>query len=412
MKIILFEDAGFSNLLPLTYWRGVFDLRCGDRSLLNHVRVHLPRAELSLLVRDELHDIVAERSGLAVNTPPDADDVILLNGRLLLRGPLPDIPLSSACWSGETLVWARVDRNTALQFTSQVALQPAATRTLLGSLPGIPDDLLHSVLIRYPWDLVHINEEMIIDAWRRRGGCRIDGHVYDGAHLLDVKNICIGRGSRIKPGVTLDAEYGPILIGENVTISPNAAIIGPCIIDDGSIVQIGAAIGESSIGPVCKVGGEIEATIMQGYSNKQHDGFLGHAYIGEFVNLAADTVNSDLKNTYSSVRVPINGKDVDSGQMFVGLTMADHAKTGINQLFSTGSVVGFGSSIAMAAFAAKFTPSFRFITDCSDEPYDVERCIAVAKKAMARRKKTLTAAEETLFRKLPSIAAGYEKPDD
>ncbi len=411
MHIVLFEDAGFVNLLPLVYWRAVFELRCGCGSLLEHVQARYPDADITLFVRPELKAVVAQRTRLPVNVPPAGDDVLFLNGRLLLREPLGDVRAPAASWADGVLLWADVRGPLVHQITWQTFLEPRQADGVFAALP--PHNVASGerpTRIDWPWDLVHHNSDMIIHAWRRLGSRGIEGKVDGGAHILDHAHVCVGRGSRIKPGAVLDAEDGPIIIGENVTIQPNATIQGPCCIGDGSIVQTGVSVRSgTSVGRVCKIGGEIEGSIIHGYSNKQHDGFLGHAYVGEFVNLAADTVNSDLKNTYGPVRVPINGVCIDSGRTFVGVTIGDHAKTGIGQLFPTGAVVGFGTSVATSGLAPKWIPSFRWLTDESDEPYDVERCLVVAKIVMARRKLTLSPAEEDLFRQLPAIARRYER---
>ncbi len=409
MNIIVFEDEGFANLLPLTYWRATFELRCGCGSLLEHLRARYPDARVTLFVRPELAPVVAQRTGLPVNVAPAVDDVLLVNGRLLLREPLGDLQVPAVHMTSDALLWAVVRGPAVRMLTTEVFLSERQLSACLAGLPRIVAAADYPTLIRYPWDLINNNADMIVHAWRRLGIRGIEGRVYGGAHIVDHAHVCVGRGSRIKPGAVLDAEDGPIVVGEDVTIQPNATILGPCFVGDGSLIQTGASIrGGTSVGRVCKIGGEIEGSILHGYSNKQHDGFLGHAYVAEFVNLAADTVNSDLKNTYGPVRVPINGVCVDSGQVFVGLTIGDHSKTGIGQLFPTGSVVGFGTSVATSGLAPKFVPSFRWLTDETDEPYDVERCLAVARTVMGRRKLTLSEAEERLFRQLPAIARRYE----
>jgi UDP-N-acetylglucosamine diphosphorylase/glucosamine-1-phosphate N-acetyltransferase len=188
-----------------------------------------------------------------------------------------------------------------------------------------------------------------------------------------------------------------VWIGRRVTILPHCYVQGPAYIGDCSFLQVGTVIhAGTSIGPVCKVGGEIEASIIQGYSNKQHDGFLGHSYVGSWVNIAADCVSSDLKNTYGTVRVPINGRDVDTCELFVGMIFGDHSKTGINVSFPTGSVIGFCSNV-LALRSPKFVPSFTWIDDGSMEHFDVQRGLAIARKVMARRNRTMTAAEERAF---------------
>jgi len=152
---------------------------------------------------------------------------------------------------------------------------------------------------------------------------------------------------------------------------------------------------------VCKVGGEVEASIIHAYSNKQHEGFIGHSYLGTWVNIGADTNNSDLKNDYGNVKVYIDGELIDSGSMFVGLTMGDHSKSGINLMFNTGTVVGVSCNIYGAGLPPKFIPSFSwggaedgFVT------YRIDKAIEVAKRVMARRKVQFTEIDEKLFRKI------------
>jgi UDP-N-acetylglucosamine diphosphorylase/glucosamine-1-phosphate N-acetyltransferase len=159
---------------------------------------------------------------------------------------------------------------------------------------------------------------------------------------------------------------------------------------------------------VCKVGGEIEASIIHGYSNKQHDGFLGHSYLGEWINIAADCINSDLKNTYGEVTVPINGVETPSGETFVGLTMGDHSKSGVNLSFPTGAVVGFASNVFLSKLPPKFVPSFSWYTDADRSEYDAQRGVEVARRVMARRNRRMSPAEEQLFLHTERLARRIE----
>ncbi len=177
--------------------------------------------------------------------------------------------------------------------------------------------------------------------------------------------------------------------------------MGPCSIGNGTIVKAGARIYEdTSVGEVCKVGGEVESSIIHSFSNKQHDGFLGHSYLGMWVNLGADTNNSDLKNNYGSVKVVINDEQIDSGSQFMGLTMGDHAKTAINTMFNTGTVVGVACNVFGGGFPPKYIPSFTWGGPEAITTYAMERSIEVAKRAMARRNVQLTDATERLLKKI------------
>ena len=267
--------------------------------------------------------------------------------------------------------------------------------------------------ITYPWDLVHANGEQIVADFAVLTGGRgaIKGNVYPGAQLLAAENIFIDEGAVVKPGVVLDAEGGPIYIGKKAKIFPNAVIEGPAFIGEGSMIKIGGKIYENtSIGEVCKVGGEVEGSIIHAYSNKQHDGFLGHAYLAMWVNLGADTNNSDLKNNYGSVRVTINGEEVNSGSMFVGLTMGDHSKSGINTMFNTGTVVGVSSNVFGAGFPPKYIPSFAWGGAEGVETYDAEKALEVAKRVMGRRKIELSEVEEKVLREVFTMTAWERRP--
>jgi len=200
-----------------------------------------------------------------------------------------------------------------------------------------------------------------------------------------------------------------VVIGEGATIQPHACVCGPAYVGPASVVFPYSHIhGGTSIGPVCKVGGEVDSCVFQGYSNKAHGGFLGHAYIGSWVNIGAETTNSNLKNTYSTVRVPINGQDIDTGLMFFGCVISDHVKTGIQQAIPTGAVIGFASNVAGSRILPPFIRSFTWLTDRGFEDGDAARLARTAAKAMERRRMSLTAAEARLFEKLPEIVDYFE----
>jgi UDP-N-acetylglucosamine diphosphorylase/glucosamine-1-phosphate N-acetyltransferase len=191
-----------------------------------------------------------------------------------------------------------------------------------------------------------------------------------------------------------------------VEIFPNAVIEGPAYIGESSKIKSAATIYENvSIGKVCKIGGEVEGSIIMPYSNKQHAGFLGHAYLGSWINLGADTNNSDLKNNYSTVKVFINGEMIDSGSQFMGLIMGDHSKSAINTMFNTGTVVGFSCNIFGAGFPDKFVSSFTWGGTDKSKIYDVDKSIETAKKVMSRRNIIMSKDEEELFHKISELSA-------
>ena len=164
----------------------------------------------------------------------------------------------------------------------------------------------------------------------------------------------------------------------------------------------------TTIGPWCKIGGELEESIVQGYSNKQHDGFLGHAYLGSWVNLGADTNNSDLKNNYGIITALVNGEPVSTGSQFVGLMMGDHSKSAINMMFNTGTIVGVNSNIFCAGMPPKFVPSFSWGGD-TKTAYGFEKAVEVAAAVMKRRKIVFSDADMAIFKAVWQKAKTLER---
>ncbi len=409
-SLCIFEDDRAEQFLPLVYLRPVYELRCGMTSLREKIVRAYPRAATSLHCRGYLAESVRERMAPASVNQLPATQCLFLNGRILADDSLAKkIPLRgedrSYLAADGTLAAVRVTPGAGTLYSSLQSRVSAGQAITASDVTSLPTEQVDVRLLAYPWDLVNANGQQIAADVahllndKKRKGPKIRGKVYAGAHLVGRKNIIIGEGSKVKPGAVLDAENGPIVLGKNVTVYPNAVIEGPAFIGDGSLIKIGAKIYENtSIGETCKVGGEVEATIIHSHANKQHDGFLGHSYLGMWVNLGADTNNSDLKNNYSTVKVTINGRSIDSGSQFAGLTMGDHSKSGINTMFNTGTVVGVGCNIYGAGFPAKDIPSFCWGGSEEMVTYDLDKCLDVARKVMARRKVQLTPAEERLLR--------------
>lgn len=407
MQLLIFEDGGYRDLLPLVYSRATFNLRCGFDNLLTKIEATFGRTADAVFVRKGLAGVMAERQTRRVNQPSTADDQLWINGRLLMRA-VPALAPETVAWQGDSLLAARVPRALACKLTPDVLTDSARLREALSICKNAELAPEVGTLIDHPWQLVRENSAEIERQFSRNPPERL-GTIDSGAHLANPEAIHLGAGSRVRPGAVLDGDLGPIWIGEKVTINPGAVIQGPCYIGDGCTVQAGALIrGGCSIGMVCKIGGEVEGSIFHGYSNKQHDGFIGHSYVGEWVNLGADTVGSDLKNTYGPVRVPINGVAVDSGETFVGAFIGDHTKTAICTRLPTGAVVGYACNVAVSGFVPTFVPSFSWLTDNGLRRNDSARALEVARKVVARRQRTYSPAEEKLFLSIEKTAQELE----
>jgi UDP-N-acetylglucosamine diphosphorylase/glucosamine-1-phosphate N-acetyltransferase len=402
-SICVFEDTAYRNLLPLVHLRITSDLRCGITTLREKIERTYPGIPLSLHCRGYLADLVREQNlGVPVNNV-QGTSCLFVNGRLIADESLPKIVPTEGpdamYISRESVVAARLSGTTLDAFRRNLP-------ETIGSehFEGLTRTEIQVALVHYPWDLVSRNGDAIVadfallTAGRKE---KMRGLVYEGAHLVNKENLYVGDGTQIKPGTVLDAESGPIYIGKNVTVFPNATIEGPAYVGDGCMIKIGAKIYENtSIGEKSKVGGEVEESIIHSHSNKQHDGFLGHSYLGRWVNLGADTNNSDLKNNYGNVSVVIDGESIDTGSPFVGLIMGDHSKSGINTMFNTGTVVGISSNVFGSGFPPKAIPSFAWGGAGGMTTYRIEKSLEVAKRVMARRKIILSAVEETVIREV------------
>ena len=406
MHLCIFEDQYYSNFLPLAYFRPVYDLRSGMLSLRSKIVSLLPRATQTLFVRRELSALLTEENPrTTVNGLPD-DDCWFVNGRLL------------ADEAAGTLLRQRLKGSRVFMHHGSVAAAFVARRDVPravasgpitdDSFPGIPAEQHECTLLRFPWELIHrtpeeIERDLLRTATTRRGYRGVRGTI-SGVHLINKKHLYAGKNCTINAGAVLDASDGPIVIGSNVTVMPNAVIEGPAFIGDHSIVKIGAKLYHgTSVGAHCKVGGEIECSVIQSYSNKQHDGYLGHSYLGSWINLGAGTNTSDLKNTYGTVKVDVHGTLVDTQSQFVGMIMGDHAKAGISTMFNSGTVVGVSCNVYGPGFQPKTIPSFSWGEPGSMTDYDLEKSLSTARRMMARRDVTLSPAYEEVFRRIYTL---------
>jgi UDP-N-acetylglucosamine diphosphorylase/glucosamine-1-phosphate N-acetyltransferase len=262
-------------------------------------------------------------------------------------------------------------------------------------------------LLSFIWQLIEQNPAVIADDFKKlpfRGQSE-ESVVYPGVHMIGDENIVIGEGAVVKPGVILDASEGPIAIDDGAVVMPNASIVGPVSIGARSIVKTGAKILDgTSIGEVCKIGGEVDSTIFGNYTNKQHDGFIGHSYLGEWVNIGAASNNSDLKNNYSYVRMWCAGSIKETGRQFLGTIIGDHTKTGINTLFNTGTVIGFNCNVYSSEMPPKFVPSFSWGHGEAIIEYDLTKAMQTAEIVMERRKIKFGSEYKALFKKIHELS--------
>jgi UDP-N-acetylglucosamine diphosphorylase/glucosamine-1-phosphate N-acetyltransferase len=404
-KIVLFEDEGFSDLLPLVYWRSVFELRLDRRILLDRAAQMLGVPVSGVWTRDWIAKVAQQRCGTPANTGVD-DSTVLVNGRWLTDGPVewPKGPCVGVV--GDEVVYIVCDAALASDLAPRDLLEPARRTEALES---VPTEAAPGRMLRYPWEIVSNLHDALEGNWRDSdAGIEID---LDRRVTLECEDrIHIGQRARVHATAVISAESGAVYLSEGVTIGPHAVIEGPVHIAPNSVINPHAWVhGANSIGPLCKIGGEVHGCVIQGHTNKQHDGFLGHSYVGSWVNLGAGTVNSDLKNTYGNVRVPINGRDVDTGQTFFGAVIGDFVKTAINTTIPTGAVIGAAAVVATSSILPKFVPSFAWLTDKGIAQGDPGRLLDLATVVMARRNVDMTDAEVELFLDLPIRTEAFEQ---
>lgn len=408
MQLCIFEDINYSDFEPLVFSRPVYDLICGINTLKEKILRNYEKANYSLHCRPYLQDIVKKQNpGILVNEIFDSE-CLFINGRIIAPTNLSEIlPLVSfedrVFVNGDTVVAAYLSGKN-LEYKSK-HFQDLFS---VSDFEGLSVKIIDIPCANFIWDLTNQNGKQIVEDYKylkQKSGKENFVNILDSnIHLVNKEQIFIGEDVTIKPGVVLDASGGPIVIDNQAFVYPNAVIEGPVYIGESSRIKSGATIyGNVSIGKACKVGGEIEDSVFMPYSNKQHSGFIGHAYIGSWVNIGADTNCSDLKNNYSKVKVTLGEKEVDSGLQFVGVMIGDHSKSAINTMFNTGTVVGFSCNIFGVGFPEKHIPSFSWGGIESAASYDVSKAIETAKIVMSRRKITFDNDDEILFKTIFSL---------
>lgn len=261
-----------------------------------------------------------------------------------------------------------------------------------------------NTIVKNIWELFQLNgNEIKNDLILSKKIAYGEEKIFPNTLFVKPENIYIDEGAVIEPGAMLVADKGPIYIGKNAHVMANSVVRGPSAICEKSVVKMGAKIYEdTTIGPVCKVGGEISNVIFHSYSNKAHDGYAGNSVFGQWVNIGADTNTSNLKNNYSTVKFTEwrSGKMVDTGQQFIGTIMGDHSKTGINSMLNTGTLCGVCCNLFSDGYPPKYIPSFSWVSGNDIVPYHFEKAIEAMEKMMERRSIELTPAYKKMMKAL------------
>ena len=400
MQICIFEDEKHSNFYPLSYTRPVYELVSGINTLREKIIRDIPGVNISLHCRKYLEEtLIHQYPEVDINIIND-NSCLFINGRVLASEYLAKIVLEDS----EDCVYKSGDEIAAVKLSKEnlTKIKHDFTDTLsFESFPELPTKKINVKLYSYLWEMITDNGSEIVkdaEALTIDNSDFTNTKDFEGVSFINTEKIFIKKNATIKPGVVIDAANGAVYIDDNVFIYPNAVIEGPVYIGKDSKIKIGAAIYENvSIGSNCKIGGEVEDAIILPYTNKQHAGFIGHSYLGSWVNVGADTNCSDLKNNYSTVKVKLNGKTIDTGTQFLGVIIGDHSKSAINTMFNTGTIVGISSNIFGAGFPEKYIPSFSWGGEDGLTTYELNKSIQTAKVVFGRRNKEFTTGDEKLL---------------
>jgi len=262
--------------------------------------------------------------------------------------------------------------------------------------------------LKNKWDIFTYNAQAIVEDLKLIKSTKTTELLYDTHTIVyNLENIFIEEGAVIKAAI-LNAELGPIYIGKNAIVEERAVIKGPVAIGEGAQVKVGSYISQgTTVGPYAKLGGEVINSVIFGYSNKAHDGFLGHSVIGEWCNLGAGTTTSNLRNDYKTVTVWDDAMEsfINTNLQFCGLFMGDYSKCGINTMFNTGTVVGVSTNLFGTGYFKRFVPSFTKGSPTENLfVYELEKALISIENTMARRNKELTQADKSILTHLSEEA--------
>ncbi len=399
MRILLFEDCHAEDLTPLALLRPVFELVCGRDSLRRRLQRWFPDAEFGGWVRPWLADAYAEEQpSITVNNLSwiRKGKVLLVNGRWLPERRLTalDFVTHHAGFVDGNPAWMLIpgeELNELFQGDPATALAQYAN-----SQRSLPTS---GLWIQYPWDLVYQNAAQLIRDFADEGVSQ-SAKMEHVQVLGDPSDVYISAQAEIDPYVVIDARSGPVSIDRDAKIQAFTRIEGPCHIGRGSqlfraLIRKGTTIGEH-----CRAGGEIEESIMHSYVNKYHEGFLGHSYVCPWVNIGAMSCTSDLKNDYTTVKVPLQGQMIDSKIPKVGSFIGDHSKTAMDSMFNSGSSIGVCTMVIPGGrLLPRHVPSFSSVMfgELSSD-WTLDAAIETARSAMSRRSQTLTIYAERLLR--------------
>ena len=378
MNYILFDSDVRNALLPFTYTRPVADIRIGILTIREKWEKFLGFTTTS--ITEEYLENKYPMVELGKN--------ILINASFLptknLVKQVSDLSNNQAIFQGEQVIaFFTSDTQEHVDFDSYEQLE-------------FKEEVLQ---IKNTWDIFSLNDKAIQADFDLLTEGRTSQPIPSGVHAIQEENIFIEQGATISYS-SLNASKGPIYIGKDSEIMEGSLVRGPFALGENSILKMGTKVyGATTVGPFCKVGGEINNSVLFGYSSKGHEGFLGNSVLGEWCNIGADSNTSNLKNNYAEVKLWNYQEErfTNTGLQFCGLMMGDHSKCGINTMFNTGTVIGVSANIFGSGFPRNFVPSFSWGGAAGFTTYQIKKVFEVAKVVMERRGIELTETDKKIL---------------
>ncbi|MCR9131418.1 MAG: putative sugar nucleotidyl transferase [bacterium] len=378
MQLCFFDDENASNFLPLTLTRPIYDLRVGILTVREKWNKWLRPKNMSSILTPHLRSVFASPDII------DQEDCIWINSRLLPSKPTVEsinkLALGEGLYYKNTLLACR---NNGVQSLSAFRVDsiPQPNKSTTATSPPI--------LITFFWDMLHLNgEEIGRDIELMRLNPIKQKAIHSSVIITNPDQVYVADSARIDPGVIIMADEGPVFIGNEAKIEAGSVIKGPVAICEGAQVKMKARISTSTtIGPVCKAGGEINNCIFHSYSNKSHNGYAGNSIFGQWCNLAAGTITSNLKTNYGPIKIPHwdSGALSEDSVQFFGTVFGDFSKTAIQTKINVGTICGVSSNIFVSGFTPKKISSFTWLGDDGPKEYDFPKAIEAMRAMMARR---------------------------
>ncbi len=388
MNYILFDGSVRNSLLPFTFTRPVADIRVGILSIREkwEKRLGTTTTTLTEAYLEDKYPMVEMEKNVMLNAS------FLPNDALIIL--VENLEENQAIFKGdEVIAFYTSEEQEEVNFESYDQIE-------------FEGEVLQ---ISNTWDLFSMNEKAIQEDFDFLTEDRTSQKIPASVHVINPKNIFIEPGATVHFS-SLNAEKGPIYIGEDALVMEGSLIRGPFAMCENSVVKMGAKIyGATTLGPGCKVGGELNNVVLFANSSKGHDGYLGNSVLGEWCNLGADTNNSNLKNNYAEVRVwdYESKRFAETGLQFCGLIMGDHSKCGINTMFNTGTVVGVSANVYGSNFPRNYIPSFSWGGAAGFTTYQIGKVLETAKLVMERKNVTLDEIEEKILTDVFEITSAF-----